>query len=865
MSRKKSKQRQAVPEEILAEGSGPVGEPAEVEEAAAAEEIEAVKPGKKGRKAAKAEAPAEEVVAEESELADEVVESAVEVAPEEPKKARGKRGKKSVEADVEAADSDAESVSDADAEADSQSDADAGSDVVAADAEVATEPKSKKRSRRGKRAASDEVDAESDAPISADATNDAEVDATELAAEAADDLDELVTEGDVVASEDHSDLAFDASDVEAGADATMAASDADVPDSVGVASETPDGDDVVGEPITDEAGVEAALLPGTLSPVQLRHLIEALIFATDKPVTLQRLRQLTRVSDVARIEQALVELHEDYKDRGIALHQVSGGYQFRTNTAFSTWVQQLIQGRPVRLSRAQLETLAIVAYRQPITRPEIDEIRGVDSSATLRLLLDRSLIRVLGKKEEVGRPTLYGTTKEFLDFFSLGDLRELPTLREYSELTAESRQVMSDRLGVPLDANGEPIEGEGDEPMGDVDPDAEQAPQDQTSIVDSILAEHAAAEAEAEARHELGADLAEAALAGGSSVAMRDIFSDEPDPDAMMMSGEMSPLGSEARSYVDAIRAGALAESEPDDVEVHADAVGEAEAPNDVEAGAVEHESAPTDGEPNAEVPADVELHAEALSDIEASTTSHGVELEANTRVEREPDTTEIDAELRELAPNEPAAAASDDSEREPDEVVATAHHDHVELVSEHGERPHLVASDEAVAASFEANVVSTELAAESNVLAVTSDAVEVASEELLAASEDLAAVVADEVAAVPTEHPAVASDSEAGEEALELGADEPASANLEASASGEAVLEEQGEIELRVDEAQPHVGLTSEDPRVEHDVEHDGEHDVEHDVEHHVGHHVEHHDGESSVDHDGIAGSSDSDDSDAN
>src|SRR5262249_9054926 len=84
----------------------------------------------------------------------------------------------------------------------------------------------------------------------------------------------------------------------------------------------------------------------------------------------------------------------------------------------------------------------------PITRPEIDDIRGVDSTQTLKLLMDRMLIRVLGKREEVGRPILYGTTKEFLDFFSLGDLRELPTLREYSELTAESRKVMSDRLGL---------------------------------------------------------------------------------------------------------------------------------------------------------------------------------------------------------------------------------------------------------------------------------------------------------------------------------------------------------------------------------------------------------------------------------
>ena len=209
------------------------------------------------------------------------------------------------------------------------------------------------------------------------------------------------------------------------------------------------------EEISDEEAAEiGATLPtsaASMDAAQLKFLVEALVFASDKPMTLLRLRQLTRVSDTRRLEQSLAELAEDYKDRGIVLQQVSGGYQFRTRTQFSSWVQQLIAGRPVRLSRAQLETLAIIAYRQPITRPEIDEIRGVDSSATLKLLLDRSLIRILGKKEEVGRPMLYGTTKEFLDFFSLGDLRELPTLREYSELTDESRRVMSDELGIDPD------------------------------------------------------------------------------------------------------------------------------------------------------------------------------------------------------------------------------------------------------------------------------------------------------------------------------------------------------------------------------------------------------------------------------
>jgi len=223
------------------------------------------------------------------------------------------------------------------------------------------------------------------------------------------------------------------------------------------------GDDAGGDDDDDDAVIVFPTSAATMDAVQLKHLVEALIFASDRPLTVQRLRQLTRVGDVRRLEAALVEIAEDYRERGLVLQQVSGGYQFRTRTQFSAWVQQLIAGRPVRLSRAQLETLAIIAYRQPITRPEIDDIRGVDSTATLKLLIDRMLIRVLGKREEVGRPMLYGTTKEFLDFFSLGDLRELPTLREYSELTAESRKVMSDRLGIAPDGD----EGDGSGGSGD--------------------------------------------------------------------------------------------------------------------------------------------------------------------------------------------------------------------------------------------------------------------------------------------------------------------------------------------------------------------------------------------------------------
>jgi segregation and condensation protein B len=290
------------------------------------------------------------------------------------------------------------------------------------------------------------------------------------------------------------------------------------------------------EELTDEEAVEmGAVLPtsaATMDSAQLKHLVEALVFASDKPMTLVRLRQLTRVSDVRRLEQSLAELADDYKERGIVLQQVSGGFQFRTRTQFSSWVQQLIAGRPVRLSRAQLETLAIIAYRQPITRPEIDEIRGVDSSATLKLLLDRSLIRILGKKEEVGRPMLYGTTKDFLDFFSLGDLRELPTLREYSELTDESRQVMSDELGIDADDDG--TDAAADDEPAYVEPSIEDMVASYTASIDSaesmIESDEAAPTAAQDESARTGVFAVAAATASLESLAARRMADEADEP-----------------------------------------------------------------------------------------------------------------------------------------------------------------------------------------------------------------------------------------------------------------------------------------------------------------------------------------------
>ena len=193
--------------------------------------------------------------------------------------------------------------------------------------------------------------------------------------------------------------------------------------------------------------------------VRIKRIVEALLFASDKPLTVPRLKELTHQRTVKRIEAGLVSLKADYQGRGIVLHEVAGGWQFRTAPECSEWVQQLVAGRPVRLSRAQLETLAIIAYRQPITRPEIDDIRGVDSSGTLHVLLDRNLVRVLGKKEEPGRPLLYGTTKEFLEFFNLAQLRDLPTLREFHELSEESMREV-ERLTAETE-KGESEDGGG--------------------------------------------------------------------------------------------------------------------------------------------------------------------------------------------------------------------------------------------------------------------------------------------------------------------------------------------------------------------------------------------------------------------
>jgi segregation and condensation protein B len=172
---------------------------------------------------------------------------------------------------------------------------------------------------------------------------------------------------------------------------------------------------------------------------RLESIIETLLFASDRPLGLAELKRLLGERDGKRVTAAVESLQARRAGTGIHVTAAAGGWQLRTNPENAPWAAKLLTGKPVRLSRAMLETLAIVAYRQPVTRPEIDEIRGVDCGPVLKTLLDRSLIRIIGKKEEVGRPLLYGTTPEFLRTFNLRDLTELPTLRQFHELGTDER------------------------------------------------------------------------------------------------------------------------------------------------------------------------------------------------------------------------------------------------------------------------------------------------------------------------------------------------------------------------------------------------------------------------------------------
>lgn len=182
---------------------------------------------------------------------------------------------------------------------------------------------------------------------------------------------------------------------------------------------------------------------------QLRSILESLLFVVEEPLTIQRMAEVLEGVEKKEIISALRELQAEWESArgGFRLVEVAGGYQLRTPKENAEWVKRLLRGRPARMSRASLETLAIIAYKQPITRAEVEAIRGVDVDGVLASLLERRLVRIVARKDVPGRPFLYGTTADFLELFNLKDLSHLPTLKEIEEIAAGSADPESPRSG----------------------------------------------------------------------------------------------------------------------------------------------------------------------------------------------------------------------------------------------------------------------------------------------------------------------------------------------------------------------------------------------------------------------------------
>lgn len=169
-----------------------------------------------------------------------------------------------------------------------------------------------------------------------------------------------------------------------------------------------------------------------------RMVIEGLVFASDTPVRADHVAEALEISP-SEAQRILRELQDEYDaaGRGFVLQEVAGGFQFRTRPEHALWLRRFKKNRVFRFSRAALETLAIIAYRQPVTRADIDYLRGVDSGGVLKTLLDKRLVRICGKKDLPGRPLIYGTSREFLELFGLMDLTGLPLLKEFTDLPPE--------------------------------------------------------------------------------------------------------------------------------------------------------------------------------------------------------------------------------------------------------------------------------------------------------------------------------------------------------------------------------------------------------------------------------------------
>lgn len=180
----------------------------------------------------------------------------------------------------------------------------------------------------------------------------------------------------------------------------------------------------------------------------LKLIIEALLFASSDPLSEREIKNCLPDVPLSEIKGALTELQDDYRNmnRSFSVEEVAEGFHMRTKSFYAPYILKMLRDSPARLSRAALETLAIIAYKQPVIRQEIERIRGVDAGGVVRALLEKNLIRIMGRKAIPGRPLIYGTTRKFLEVFDLKDLDSLPKLKEISDFipSMESKNATSE-------------------------------------------------------------------------------------------------------------------------------------------------------------------------------------------------------------------------------------------------------------------------------------------------------------------------------------------------------------------------------------------------------------------------------------
>ena len=208
---------------------------------------------------------------------------------------------------------------------------------------------------------------------------------------------------------------------------------------------------------------------------ELKAVIENILFAADQPVSVGQLQDLfAETTEKAVLKSALDGLVTEYKSRNLQLVEVAEGYQLMTRRDYSDWVRKFMKlDKTAKLSQPSLDTLAIIAYKQPLTKAEVEEIRGVDSSGVVRTLLEKKVIAPSGRKKVPGRPIMYRTTRKFLEYFGLMDLRDLPTLEDFKESELAEGQEQSDQISLTFDDQALPSDEEVEaQPAEPSDPDA---------------------------------------------------------------------------------------------------------------------------------------------------------------------------------------------------------------------------------------------------------------------------------------------------------------------------------------------------------------------------------------------------------